>query len=198
MPPPQYSLTKSPVLNPPAPARIAWDTVPPAIPTSSLHSPEQTSKYSRQHCLHSILYLVIPPHYTSCREATKRSAKKIVIFLGGDCVWKNQSDDLDVGSYPRAGTTSFIMYTVHSEGTWREYVEYVKNTSMLNSPFFEAMCSSRQLDLSTHPPTPRTASRRACQGSFREHRSDSAKTEDIVCGIRSTYGGGASATEGDV
>ena len=31
-----------------------------------------------------------------------------------------------------------------------------------------------------------------------EHRGDSAQTEDIVCGIRSTYGGGASATEGDV
>ena len=34
--------------------------------------------------------------------------------------------------------------------------------------------------------------------SFREHRGDSAQTEDIVCGIRRTYGGGASATEGDV
>ena len=33
---------------------------------------------------------------------------------------------------------------------------------------------------------------------FREHRGDSAQTEDIVCGIRSTYGGGACATEGDV
>ena len=32
--------------------------------------------------------------------------------------------------------------------------------------------------------------RRACQHSFREHRGDSAQTEDIVCGIRSTYGGG--------
>ena len=33
---------------------------------------------------------------------------------------------------------------------------------------------------------------------FREYRGDSAQTEDVVCGIRSTYGGGASATEGDV
>ena len=34
--------------------------------------------------------------------------------------------------------------------------------------------------------------------SFREHRGDSAQKEDIVCGIRNKYGGGASATEGDV
>ena len=40
--------------------------------------------------------------------------------------------------------------------------------------------------------------RRACQDSFREHRGDIAQTEDIVCGVRSMYGGGASATEGDV
>ena len=40
--------------------------------------------------------------------------------------------------------------------------------------------------------------RRACQDSFREHRGDSAQTEDTACGIRSTYGGGASPTEGDV
>ena len=40
--------------------------------------------------------------------------------------------------------------------------------------------------------------RRDCQESFREHRGDSAETEDIVCGIRGTYGGGGSATEGDV
>ena len=53
--------------------------------------------------------------------------------------------------------------------------------------------------------------RRACQDSFREHRGDSAQTDDIfylifkgvsreyiVCGIRNTYGGGASATEGNV
>ena len=46
----------------------------------------------------------------------------------------------------------------------------------------------------THP----IVRRRACEDSFREHRGDSAQTEDIVCGIRSTYGGGASATEGDV
>ena len=37
------------------------------------------------------------------------------------------------------------------------------------------------------------ARRRACQDSFRERRGDSAQTEDIVCEIRSTYGGGASA-----
>ena len=37
--------------------------------------------------------------------------------------------------------------------------------------------------------------RRACQDSFREHRGDSTQTEDIVCGIRSTYGGGVYATE---
>ena len=30
--------------------------------------------------------------------------------------------------------------------------------------------------------------RPACQDSVREHRGDSAQTEDIVCGIRSTYG----------
>ena len=59
------------------------------------------------------------------------------------------------------------------------------------------------------PPMPRMAEtealrshpivrRRACQDSFREHRGDSAPTEDIVCGIRSTYEGGASAKEGDV
>ena len=40
--------------------------------------------------------------------------------------------------------------------------------------------------------------RRACQDSSREHRGDSAQTEDNACEIRSTYGGGASATEGDV
>ena len=34
--------------------------------------------------------------------------------------------------------------------------------------------------------------------SFREYRSDSAQTEAIVWRIRSAYGGGASATEGDV
>ena len=39
---------------------------------------------------------------------------------------------------------------------------------------------------------------RACQNSFREHRVDSKQTEDIVCGIRCTYGGGASATEDGV
>ena len=44
------------------------------------------------------------------------------------------------------------------------------------------------------PPT----RRRAGQDNFREHRGDSAQTEDVVCGIRSTYGGGASSTEGDV
>ena len=33
--------------------------------------------------------------------------------------------------------------------------------------------------------------RRACQDRFREHRGDSVQTEDIVCGIRSTYGRGA-------
>ena len=38
--------------------------------------------------------------------------------------------------------------------------------------------------------------RRACQD--REHTGDSAPTEDIVCGIRSTHGGGASTTDGDV
>ena len=59
------------------------------------------------------------------------------------------------------------------------------------------------------PPMPRMAEtearrphlivrRRACQDSFREHRGNGAQTEGIVCGIRSTYGGGASATEGDV
>ena len=41
-------------------------------------------------------------------------------------------------------------------------------------------------------------SRRACQDSFREHRDDSAQTRDVVCGVRSTYGVGVSATEGDV
>ena len=40
--------------------------------------------------------------------------------------------------------------------------------------------------------------RRACQDSFREHRGDSAQTEDIVCWVRSTYGGGASSSEGNV
>ena len=59
------------------------------------------------------------------------------------------------------------------------------------------------------PPMPRLAEsetrrpctlvpRRACQESFRENRGDSAKTDDIVWGIRGTYGGGTSATEGDV
>ena len=59
------------------------------------------------------------------------------------------------------------------------------------------------------PPMPRMAEtearrpypivrRRACQHSVREHRDDSAQTEDIVCGIRSTYEGEASATEDDV
>ena len=59
------------------------------------------------------------------------------------------------------------------------------------------------------PPMPRMAEtkagrpppivpRRACQDSFREHTGNSAQTEDIVRRIRSTYGGGASATEGNV
>ena len=46
--------------------------------------------------------------------------------------------------------------------------------------------------------TPYRMPTRACQDSFREHRSNSAQTEDIACGIRSTHGGGASTTEGDV
>ena len=40
--------------------------------------------------------------------------------------------------------------------------------------------------------------RRACQGRLREHKGDSAETEDVVCAVRGTYGGGASAPEGDV
>ena len=40
--------------------------------------------------------------------------------------------------------------------------------------------------------------RRACQDRVRAHRGDSAETEDIVRLIHGTYGGGASATEGDV
>ena len=36
------------------------------------------------------------------------------------------------------------------------------------------------------------------QNGFRDHRSDSSQTEDIVCGIRSTYGEGASATDGNL
>ena len=40
--------------------------------------------------------------------------------------------------------------------------------------------------------------RRGCQHSFRENRGDSAQTDDIVCGRRNTYGGGAPATDGDV
>ena len=40
--------------------------------------------------------------------------------------------------------------------------------------------------------------RRACRDRFRGHICDGAQTEDIVCAVRSTYGGGASAAEGDV
>ena len=36
------------------------------------------------------------------------------------------------------------------------------------------------------------------EAKVRKHRDESAQTEDIVCGVRGTYGGGASATEGDV
>ena len=39
---------------------------------------------------------------------------------------------------------------------------------------------------------------RFCQDSFRKHRGDSAQAEDIVSGVRSTYGGGAPDTEGGV
>ena len=46
------------------------------------------------------------------------------------------------------------------------------------------------------PPHP-IVRQRACQDSFREHGGDNAQTEDIECGIRSMYGGGASSTEGD-
>ena len=72
VPPSNFALTKSPVLKP-APGRIFLNTLPLAIPTSSVDGPSQPRKHMK---------IFSSYHHSSCRAAMKRSLNKIA-GLGG-------------------------------------------------------------------------------------------------------------------
>ena len=89
------------------------------------------------------------------------------------------------------------LYILNARAT--EYYPELGNSYMSGHDGFTTPCSSDAPDGGNGSATTAPiVCRRACQDSFRDDRGDSAQTEDIVCGDRSTYGRGASATEGDV